>query len=292
MTRAYTALVALGIIWGSNFIYMKWAAELVSPGQVVLLRVLFGFLPLAVAAWRARVITRAQLHHLPHFAVMSVLATSFYYYGFVKGTAALSSSVAGLLSGAVPIFAFLCTFIILRDERPTKLVFAGVAIGFLGIILSAQPWHGTQKATLPGILWMMAGSLSLGISYVYARRFLSPLQLPPLALATWQIGLGLLTLLIISDYHGIMAFTANLHTAIGLVLGLGVLGTGIAYLIYYFIIQKLGAVGASGVNYIPPVVAVIIGMIAGEPVSLTDVLAMLLILGGVALIQVGRQETV
>ncbi|MDO5371750.1 EamA family transporter, partial [Paracoccus sp. (in: a-proteobacteria)] len=97
MPRAYAALAALGLIWGSNFIFMKWATALISPTQTVFLRVLFGFLPLAVMAWRAGVITRDQLRHLPHFAAMSVLATTFYYYGFVAGTALLPTSVAGLL---------------------------------------------------------------------------------------------------------------------------------------------------------------------------------------------------
>lgn len=52
MPRAYLALIALGFIWGSNFIYMKWATALISPSQVVFLRVVFGFLPLALIAWR------------------------------------------------------------------------------------------------------------------------------------------------------------------------------------------------------------------------------------------------
>ena len=68
MSRAYAALIALGLIWGSNFIYMKWATALISPSQVVFLRVLFGFLPLAVMALRAGAITRDQLRHLKEAA--------------------------------------------------------------------------------------------------------------------------------------------------------------------------------------------------------------------------------
>ncbi|WP_265090934.1 DMT family transporter [Psychrobacter sp. NG27] len=79
MFRAYTALILLGVIWGSNFIFMKWATALITPSQTVFLRVLFGFIPLALIAWRHKVITREQLAYLPHFIVMSVLATSFYY---------------------------------------------------------------------------------------------------------------------------------------------------------------------------------------------------------------------
>lgn len=151
MFRAYAALVALGLIWGANFIYMKWATDLISPMQTVFLRVLFGFLPLAVIAWKSGAITRDQLRHLPHFLAMSVPATSFYYYGFVTGTALPPSSVAGLLSGAIPIFTFLSAAIFLREERPTRQMAVGVTLGFLGIVLSAQPWNGADGVNPRGV---------------------------------------------------------------------------------------------------------------------------------------------
>ncbi|MEC9196868.1 MAG: DMT family transporter [Pseudomonadota bacterium] len=290
MFRAYAALGALGLIWGSNFIYMKWATELISPMQTVFLRVLFGFLPLAVIAWRARVITRDQLRHLPHFMVMSVFATSFYYYGFVAGTDLLPSSVAGLLSGAIPIFTFLSAAIFLRDDRPTRQMAAGVAVGFAGIVLSARPWDSAGGIDPLGVLWMLAGTLSLGVSFVYARRFLSPLRLPPLALATWQTGLAVLTLLVLTDFDGISAIISDTHALWGAIVGLGALGTGGAFLIYYFIIERLGPVRAAGATYIAPLIAVIIGAAMGEAVTAVELIALALILGGVVLIQTGKQR--
>ncbi|WP_193092827.1 DMT family transporter [Halomonas colorata] len=291
MLRAYAALAALGIIWGSNFIFMKWATDLISPTQTVFLRVLFGFFPLALVAWRARAMTRDQLRHLPHFAVMSVLATTFYYYGFVAGTARLPSSIAGLLSGSIPIFTFICAFLFLSQDRPTGQMAAGVALGFIGIALSAHPWEGTDGVALTGVFWMLAGTLSLGVSFVYAQRFLSPLKLPPLALATWQTGLALMTLVILTDFDGMAAITTDSRALLGAVLGLGVLGTGGAFFSYYFIIEKLGSVQASGATYIAPVVAVIIGAAAGEEITGAAILALALILGGVVLIQTGKRST-
>lgn len=288
MIRAYVALVALGIIWGSNFIYMKWAVALISAEQTVVLRVVFGFLPLAVIAWRMKVISRDQLRHLPHFIVMSVLATSFYYYGFVAGTALLPSSVAGLLSGAIPIFTFLCAALFLREDRPTTQMAAGVLLGFAGIALSARPWEGAATVSTAGVLWMLAGTLSVGTSFVYARRFLSPLKLPPLALATWQTGLAVVTLSVLTDFDGIGAIASDAHAMWGAILGLGVLGTGAAFLIYYFIIDKLGPVRAAGATYIAPIVAVVIGTVVGEAITLLEILALFLILAGVVLIQTGQ----
>jgi drug/metabolite transporter (DMT)-like permease len=243
-----------------------------------------------VIAWRARVITRDQLRHLPHFMVMSVLATSFYYYGFVAGTDLLPSSVAGLLSGAIPIFTFLSAAIFLRDDRPTQQMAAGVALGFAGIVLSARPWDSAGGVDPLGVLWMMAGTLSLGVSFVYARRFLSPLRLPPLALATWQTGLAVLTLMVMTDFDGINAITADAHALWGAIIGLGALGTGGAFLIYYFIIERLGPVRAAGATYIAPLIAVIIGAAMGEAVTAIELIALALILGGVVLIQSGKQR--
>ncbi|MCT7656391.1 DMT family transporter [Oceanimonas sp. NS1] len=230
MLRIYAALIALGIIWGSNFIFMKWATELVSPTQTVLLRVLFGFLPLALVAWRTGVLTRRQLRHLPHFAVMSVLATTFYYYGFVAGTARLPSSIAGLLSGSIPMFTFICAFLFLREDRPAPRMAVGMVLGFVGIVLSARPWQGAAGADVLGVLWMLAGTLSLGMSFVYAQRFLLPLKLPSLALATWQTGLALLTLVVLTDVDGMAAIATDMHALLGTVIGLGMLGTGGAFL--------------------------------------------------------------
>lgn len=287
MVRAYAALVLIGFIWGSNFIYIKMATAVLPPLQVVLLRVIAGFLPLALVAWRTGVLGRDQLRHFPHFALMSVMATSFYYYGFVAGGALLPSSVAGLLGGAIPIVTFLTSFALLRSERPNRLMALGVAVGFAGIALTARPWEAGQTISLKGVSWVMAGVVSVGISFVYARRYLAPLKISPLALATWQTGLAALTLAVLTDTTGISAILDDTHALWGLIIGLGVLGTGVAYLIYYYMVQQLGAMGASGATYLPAVVAVVIGALAGERVSVIEIVALILILGGVALIQLG-----
>jgi len=293
MKRTYAAFILLGLIWGSNFTYMKWAATLISPAQITLLRVFFGFLPLAFAAWHKGVINRSQLRYLPHFFVMAVVATAFYYFAIVKGTALLPSGVAGVLGGSIALFTAISSLLFLRTEKLNGLMAAGVVSGFAGIVLIARPWEGADNAIdLVGVVWMLAGAIVLGLSYVYVRRFLSPANLPPLALSTWQIGLALLVLLMLTDFTGIGQLFQDWHAAIGVVIGLGVLGTGTAFLIYYFLLQELGAVAASGSTYITPVVALLIGWAAGEQVGLLEVVAVVLILASIAMLQIGRQRAV
>jgi drug/metabolite transporter (DMT)-like permease len=286
----YPAFALLGLIWGTNFIFMKWAAEVITPMQIVLLRVLFGFVPILVLALSRRALRWSHLRYLHHFFVMSLLATTVYYLAFAKGAALLPSGIAGMLSGAIPLFAFLTAFVFLRQEPINRLTVTGLMIGFVGVLLIAQPWNsGGNGVDIRGVLYMVGGSLSLGCSFVYARRFLMDKDLSPLALSTYQIGLALLVLLLTADLHGIERIAHEPVALSGLVFGLGVIGTGVAFLLYYFLVQHLGALKAAGVTYIPPVVALGIGaLLIHEPLQVHDLLALVCIIVGVYVLQVGK----
>ncbi len=285
---ATAAFAALGLIWGSNFVFMKWAAETIAPGQVTFLRVLFGFAPIAAYALARRALRWRHARHLHHFVAMSVLATSVYYFAYAAGTALLPSGIAGALSGAIPLFSFVAATAFLRDEPLTAPRVVGVLIGFAGVLLIARPWDTDGTVDPVGVLYMLLGSVSVGLSFVYAKRFLVGLEIPGAALTTYQIGLGLLTLSVVTDYDGITAIGGDLRALLAMVIGLGLLGTGVAYILYYFIVDRLGAVTASSATYIPPVVALAIGwLLVGEPLTLLDGAAVLLILTGVTVLRSG-----
>lgn len=139
---------------------------------------------------------------------------------------------------------------------------------------------------------MLAATIVLGISYVYLRRFLSPHNLPPLALATWQTGLALVVLLFVVDRTGMSNILQDWNAAAGVVIGLGILGTGMAFLIYYYLLQELGAVAASGATYITPNVAMLIGWAVGEKVGILEIAAIIFVLTSIAMLQIGRQRSV
>jgi drug/metabolite transporter (DMT)-like permease len=290
--RSAYAFAALGVIWGSNFIFMKWAVGVIAPVQVAFLRVLFGFVPLFVFSLIRRALHKRDLRHWRHILVMAVLAPVVYYYAFVKGTALLTSSVAGMLSGTIPLFTFLLTALFLKQEHVTLRKAIGVALGFLGVLLIARPWSiGVNQVNLGGVAYMIAGSLSLGGSFVYAKRFMSTLDISPLALSTYQIGTALCVLALITPYAGLQNIGSDRVALLGLVLGLGLSGTGIAYVLYYYIIQQMGAVRASTVTYLPPLVALVIGCaLAKEPFRALDILAMIIILCGVYVIQLPKRS--
>lgn len=286
------AFGALGLIWGSNFIFMKWAAETITPEQITLLRVLFGLLPVLAYGLVRDVYRRTHVRHAPHFLVMAVLATSLYYFAYAAGTARLPSGIAGALSGAIPLFSFVAAALFLRSERVTAVRLLGVLVGFSGVLLIARPWESVDAVDSTGVAYMLLGSVSVGLSFVYARRFLSGLPIPAAALTTYQMGFGLLILLTVTSFDGITDIGSDTRASIALVVGLGLMGTGVAYILYYFIVRELGAVTASGTTYIPPVVALAIGWLAvGEPLVWWDAVAVLAILAGVVIIRLGSRPS-
>ena len=286
----YLAIALVGLVWGSNFIFMKLAASHITPMQIVLVRVLFGFLPIALFAASKKVLKFSDLKHAPHFIVMGLLATVIYYFGFAKGTSLLSSGIAGAISGAIPLFTLCTALFALKEEKVTLGKLCGAMLGFIGVVVLARPFNA-QLASATGSVYMVLGSISVGVSFVYAKRFITPLKLSALALTTYQLGAGLIILCFITDFEGIGNIANDTSVLLTTFIGLGLFGTGIAYLCYYFIIEKLGALVASSVTYIPPIVALAIGAaIVGENIEVRDYAATGLILLAVTIISISTKR--
>lgn len=293
MKLARVAFLLLGLFWGSNFIYMKYASQFISPMQIAFVRVLFGFLPLAFVAWQRKVIHVRQLRHLHHFIVMGLVATAFYYFAITQGTALLPSGIAAVLGTAAALFTAIFSALFLKSERLNRVMAGGVLLGFLGITLIARPWEGAGSTiALSGVFWLLTSSLVLGLSYVYVRAFLSPLQLPPLTLATWQMGIAIVALAAVTHFDGISHIVGHPLAGIGLVIGGGILGTGISFLLYYYLLAEFGAVASSGATYMAPAVALLIGWAVGEKFGLPECIALVLIILSVVTLHLGRQRMV
>jgi drug/metabolite transporter (DMT)-like permease len=201
---------------------------------------------------------------------MAVLATAFYYIAFAKGTALLLSSVAGMLSGAIPLFSFVTALAFLRQEPINVRSVGGTPLGFLGILLIARRWsQNIGGVDIDGVLWMVAGSFSVGCSFVYARKIHKSAR----ALAVDHLSNRLCPRDPAGDgrsprhRRGLRRHPRRARAGGGT----GPLRDRLAYIFYYLIVDRLGAVAASGVTYIPPVVALVIGIVlAGEPVRGLD----------------------
>jgi len=277
------AFLLLGLFWGSNFLFMKNATEYISTIQVVFLRISISIIPLIIYG----IINKSySVHHLKywyHFLAMSLLAGVIYLFCFVIGSHLLYSGIAGSISGTVPIFTFILSLLFIKEVSITKSRSIGLLLGIIGIIVLSKPFDAEfDNNTLKGVSFMMIGALSFSASFIYARKFITPLKISGIALTTYQLVSATIILLFITPFSGIDKIFQNLTITIETILGLAILGTGISFLIYYYIIDKMGAVKAASVTYITPIVAIFIGVLVGkEPLNISDILGVVLILIGV-----------
>lgn len=282
---AIASYIALGVVWGTAFMFMQLAEPYITAGQTTLVRLVFGIIPVLIFGLVTKAIRLEHLRYLHHFLVQGVLAAGLYYYAYAAGTYRLESSVAGVLSGSIPIFASVAALVVFRTERFTARKLTGVLVGAVGVIMLAQPWSATE-IDVAGVLWMLLGSASLGLSFGYARRFITPLGIPAAATATYQMVVAAAGLAIFIDLDGITAIAEHPGVLLSIGLGLGVLGTGFAFVFYYVAVNGLGALTASTATYIAPVVALLIGVgLLSEPLTPITIFATVLILSAAVILQ-------
>jgi len=286
-TSTLLAFVGLGIVWGATFPITKLVLPYVGPTQIVLIRVVSGFVPLLCYCMITGQMRLAHWRLWPHFLAMSFLATTLYYIAYAWAATEMLSGVASVLSGTAPLLVFVFSAIFLPHERLNWRKAVGVLIGFAGVMLVANPTTSSvTQTTVAGLAFLLLGAISLSLSFIYARKFLAQFAIPASALVTYQLGIGSILLLLVTPKDGIEQILAFPGPAFALVVGLGVLGTGLAYLLYYLIVQRLGAVAASSSTYLPPLVGLVISVaLMGEEVSWTSYAAMVCILSGVWLLR-------
>jgi drug/metabolite transporter (DMT)-like permease len=133
-------------------------------------------------------------------------------------------------------------------------------LGLVGVVLLAAPWHdGTRAASLAGVFAALGAAACYAGSYVYARRLLTNRDTEPLVLAAAQLTVGACLIGVAMPWLGRQELTLS-TTVVLSVVALGVLSTGIAYVLNYRLIQDEGPTAASMTNYLTPVVAVLLGV--------------------------------
>ena len=247
------------MLWGSGFLFVKLALRGLSPSQVVLGQLALGALVLLIAL----AIRRQSLPHASrewaYLAGMTVLANIAPYLLFSWSEQRISSGLAGALSGTTPLLTLLLAraFGVGRLTPPRVL---GLALGLAGVVLLAAPWHdGSRAVSLAGVLAALGAAACYAGSYVYARLLLTNRGMEPLVLAAAQLTLGTVLLSAAVPWIGRQPMTLS-STVVLSVVALGVLSTGVAYVLNYRLIQDEGPTAASMTNYLTPVVAVLLGI--------------------------------
>jgi drug/metabolite transporter (DMT)-like permease len=276
--RTAVELTLLGAIWGGSFLFMRVAAGEFGPLPLVETRLALGALILLPFLWRARAHfnTVLWLRVAGIAAVNSVIPFVLFAWGAERAPAGI-----GAISNAMTVmFTALVAYLFFGEQIGPRRI-CGLLAGFVGVaILASGKTDGTS--VWPAALAGTAASLCYGIGINLARRYLT--GVPPAALAAANLLTGSLMLAPFALYAWPQQPISE-RAWVSAVL-LGGLCTGIAFVLYYRLIARVGAARTSTVTYLIPLFGVVWAwLILSEPVTLTMVAAGALILAGVALSQ-------
>lgn len=279
--RNFLLLLLLSSLWGPSFLFIKVAVEHVEPFTITVFRV-------GIAALLLYTVLKFKKINLPefgkiwkHFAVMAVFGSGLPFALFNIGEQYVSSSLAAILNGTVPLFTLIIAHFATKNDRLTKAKFYGAIIGFVGLLILVAPSLIGVKATFLGIIAILAATTSYAIGFVYSKKHI--IGIKPLVASTSQLFLATLFLLPLSlIFENPSSIISAPNKAILSILGLSILGTAFAFIIFYKIIEVTSATYLSMVNYIVPIFGVILGIVVlGERLSWNSALGCLVILIGV-----------
>jgi len=276
-------LALLALIWGSSFLWIKLADRGFAPVEVTFARLALGAAALfpVVAARREALPRSAALWG--QIALAALFANAIPYLLFAVAEQSVDSSTAGIINATTPLWTVTLAVAVRHQRSVTARQCAGLAVGFAGTLLIFSPWHSASSVASVGGLECLAASISYAISYVYMDRYLARRGMSPITLSACQLLVAAALLAVALPLSGAGAPQVSASSLASLVI-LGVLGTGVAYVLNYQIITSEGATIAATVTYLLPVVAIVLGVVVlGETVTISVLAGIALVLAGVAL---------
>ena len=281
----FLLLVCLGIIWGSSYLFIRVAVAEVPALTLVAARLALA----AVILWLA---LRTQGKRLPRsrklwgaYAVMGILSGALPYTLISWGEQYIHSSLAALLQATMPIFTVIFAALLAHEEHLTLRGTLGVFLGFVGVVVLMLPdLREGLHTNLLGQLAIIIASVSYAGAAVFARNRLR--GEPPLTSTMGQMTTGALLTLPLSLIVDRPFSLSPTLPATASWLALTILGTVVAYVIYYALIDRTSATFVSTVTYIIPVVGLILGaLVLHEPVTPQLAISLVLIIVGVLLVR-------
>lgn len=284
---------ALALIWGSSFLLMKYALHWFAPIQIATGRILFG-------AVTVTLLLRLVGGRLPrsrrvwaHLLVVGLLLASLPFTLFPLGEERVASALAGIGNATTPMATVLATAAMLPAERLPGRKIVAVGVGFLGVLVIAQPWQASGRPDLLGFGFTLVAGASYGIGWTWVRKHLAKedlggLQLPAallvvasaqmvvVLLAWWALHRGAFA----TPWSSVAGATGGWAQPVLSLLALGVLGTGVAYLLQFDVVRAVGQQVGSLVTYVIPIVSVALGyLLLGERLGVWQLAGAALVLG-------------
>lgn len=277
--------IALGIVWGCSFIFIKLGLEFLTPYGVAFGRCALGAITLLIALKIKGFTLPRDRSTWFHLWVVSLLLNVIPGILFAVAETEVTSILAGIINAVTPLMTMLAIMIAFRDEILKRNQAIGLITGFIGVLIVLGAWQGLGSNP-----WWAVGALLLavacyGISFPYSRKNVLPRKLQPETMAATQLVAATITLLPMFIWDGIAENTYPIGPVLAM-LALGVFGSGFAYIWNFKIMSAAGSAIASSVTFVTPVVAVLVGIIfLGESITWNEPVGGLVVLFGAATAQ-------
>ena len=282
--RSWTLLLVLGAIWGASYAFIEIGIRDLSPSMVAWARIALAALVLVpVAALRGQLRLRGA--GWLTIVILGAIQVAGPFLLIAAGQEEISSSLAGILVASTPLWTALLAIRLDRSERPEGVRMLGVLSGLVGVaLLLGIDLSGTSRELVGGLMVVLAG---LGYA---VGAFIVKLRLAgngPTGIAAW-----------VMVASAVMLAPVALATApseapgagpVAAVLALGIVGTGVAFVIFYDLMVTVGPSRTFIVTYLAPAFAVAYGgLLLDESVTVTTLAGLALIVGGSFLAAEGR----
>jgi drug/metabolite transporter (DMT)-like permease len=279
----WLVFLALGVAWGSSYLFIKIGVETLTPFTLVAGRLAIGAAVLAMVMRLRRQALPAQRSTYWHLVVVALLGIVIPFSLITWGEQTIDSGLAAVLNGTVPLFAIVLAALVLADEPITVNRLIGLVVGFAGVVVLTSPGlRDGFGGSLPGQLALIGASVSYAAAGVYARRTVR--GVPALTSAFLEVGFAFLIVLVLAVAFGSPWATRVEPEALLSVAWLGLIGSGLAFLAFFYLLERWGATRTALVAYLLPVVGIILGvLVLQEAVSLPMLIGTALIIGGIAL---------
>jgi drug/metabolite transporter (DMT)-like permease len=278
-------LILLAALWGPSFLFIKVAVGEIPPLTLVLGRVTVGaaFLTTVLLLQRRRLPDNRQTWR--YLAVVALLQNALPWVLLSWGEQYIDSALASILNGTTPLFTIVLAHYMVEGDRMTASKLLGVLLGFVGLFLLILPsLAGGAQASTWGIIAVTIASASYGVAIIYARNHLR--GLPPLVAPTSQLLLAtayMLPIAIIFDQPWSLPTPSPAASAS--LIALGILGTGLAFIVYYRLLESANPTYVSMVTYVIPIFGVILGvLVLNEQLTWYTLAGFVLILLGVMVV--------
>ncbi len=274
-------LIVLALIWGSSFILIKKGLVGLNPFQLGSLRIVFCALFLLIVGFKSLATIPTQ--KWKYIALTSLFGTFIPAYLFAIAQTQISSSVSSILNSLTPLNTLILGAIVFGlDFKRTQIM--GVVIGFGGtmlLIFNGATHHPNQNYWYTILVLIASVCYAMNVNFI--KKYLSDLK--PLTITTGNFLVMLFPALIIlsfTDFFSVVE-TEKVQHAMIFVAVLGIIGTGIANVLFYKLIQISSPVFATSVTYLIPVVAFFWGLLDNEMLTPVQFIGAFIILVGVYL---------